>query len=177
MVYLLLENGFEEIEALSCVDILRRGKIDIKIASDSEYVTSSKNICVKRDCSYDDIDLEKMEMVILPGGLPGADNLRNNEKVLKVLKYAFDNNKFMGAICAAPYILGQLSYLEGKEAICYPGFEKELKGAKISDKKVVRDGNIITGIGMGASLEFALELLECLKGSEEREKISKSIML
>lgn len=177
MVYLLLENGFEEIEALSCVDILRRSKVDIKIVSEYEYVKSNKKVSVKRDCSFEEIDFENTEMVIIPGGMPGADNLRNNKKVIEILNFAFENNRFIGAICAAPYILGQLGFLKGKKAVCYPGFEAELKGAFLSDEKVVKDENIITAVGMGASLEFALKLLECLKGKEEADRVAGSIMM
>lgn len=177
MVYLLLENGFEEVEALSCVDILRRGKVDVKISSEYEYVESNKGVVVKRDCSYDDVNLNDLEMIIIPGGLPGADNLRNNKKVLKLLNFAFENKKYIGAICAAPYILGQLGFLKEKNVTCYPGFEKELVGATVLNEKVVKDDKIITAVGMGASLEFGLKLLETLKGKETSDTVAKSIMM
>lgn len=177
MVYLLLENGFEEVEALSCIDILRRGKVDVKISSEYEYVESNKGVFVKRDCPYEDVDLNNLEMIIIPGGLPGADNLRNNKKVVELLNFAFDNNKYIGAICAAPYILGQLGILKDKKATCYPGFEKELKGAIVLNEKVVKDDKIITAVGMGASLEFGLKLLEALKGKDMSDKVAQSIMM
>lgn len=178
MVYMFLAEGFEEIEALCPLDLLRRAGVDIKTVAvgDGDLVTGSHGIAVKADMKESDFSDEKAEMVILPGGLPGTTNLEASEVVAKALGDAVANDAYVCAICAAPSVLGKRGYLKGKEAICYPGFEKYLEGATVSDKKVVLDGKIITGAGMGAALEFGLALVSALCGVEKAEGLRKAVL-
>lgn len=176
MVYLFLAEGFEIIEALAPVDMLRRGKIDVKtVGVTGKTVKSSCGVEVTADLEIGDLDFSDAEAVILPGGLPGTINLENNETVQKAIDFASNNGKLVCAICAAPSILGHKGLLEGKEAIAFPGFDKELRGAKISDKYVVVDGNFITARGAGVATEFGLEIVKQLKGEELSENIRNTI--
>ena len=176
MVYVFLADGFEEIEALTPVDIMRRAGIDtVTVGVTGKTVTGSHGIKVESDIFIDEAVSDGLEMVVLPGGLPGADNLRANDRVRELTLTVSENGGFISAICAAPRVLGELGLLKGKKAICYPGFEEYLEGAEIADSRVVRDGNVITGIGMGASTQFALELVKALKGSAVSDKIAEGI--
>ena len=179
MVYIFLADGFEEIEALCPLDIMLRAGLEVKTVSinGSETVTGSHGIRVYADKVIDDISLsDKPELVMLPGGMPGTKNLEACETVHDFINDAVKRNAYVAAICAAPLVLGKMGLLDGREAICYPGFEEHLKGAALSQSKVVKDGNIITAKGMGVSLEFALKLVETLCGSEVSEKIKLSVM-
>lgn len=179
MIYMFLADGFEEIEALCPLDLMLRAELDVKTVSVSEtrIVKGAHDIEVFADTILSELDPSvKPEMVILPGGKAGAFTLDANEKVIKYITDTNARGGFVAAICAAPMILGNLGLLEGKEAICYPGFEKYLKGAKISAEKVVQDGNIITAKGMGVSLQFGLKLIEVLKGADIADKIKESVM-
>lgn len=178
MVYMFLAEGFEEIEALCPLDLLRRAGVDIKTVAvgDGDFVTGSHGISVKADMKESDLADEKPEMVILPGGLPGTTNLEASVVVAKAIEDAFANDAYVCAICAAPSVLGKRGYLRGKEAICYPGFEKHLEGARISGKKVACDGKIITGAGMGVALEFGLALVGALCGEEKAAGLKKSVL-
>lgn len=177
MVYLFLANGFEEIEALTPLDMLRRAGIDVVSVSVNEdkTVIGAHNIAVIADKTIDETPVCDVDMVILPGGLPGADNLRMNKKVNDFIDEAVKQDKFVCAICASPRILGEKGLVNGKKAVCYPGFEKYLVGAQIVDAGCVRDGNIITSKGMGKATEFSLALIEALKDKETAEKIKNSI--
>ena len=177
MIYMFLANGFEEVEALAPLDLLIRAGADIKtvaVGCDGKTVTGAHGIGVEADITEGEIVYENIEMVILPGGMPGATNLDESGTVDKMLAYAAENGAYLAAICAAPMVLGKRGYLEGKKAVCYPGFEEYLIGAKLSSDKVVRDGNVITAIGMGAALEFGLVLTDALYGRETAEKIRTS---
>ena len=178
MVYLFLAEGFEEIEALCVLDILRRAKVDIKaVGVTGKNVCGSHGITVTCDTTEDKLNInEEFDMIILPGGLPGADNLNASKIVDAFIARAIEKNKLICAICAAPYILGVRGLLKGKKATCYPGFENKLEGAEIVDSGVVRDGNIITGRAMGSATDFALEIAEALCGKEVREKLKSSII-
>ncbi len=177
MVYVFLAEGFEEIEALTPVDILRRGGVEVlTVGVGSKAVTSSHKVTVTADITTDEIkDFDGIEAVILPGGMPGTLNLEKNEAVINSVKHCYENNILIGAICAAPSILGHLGFLKGKKAISYPGFEKELTGAEIDSEYVSVSGNIVTAKGMGVSAEFALKLLEILKNKELSERVKASI--
>lgn len=176
MVYLFLAEGFEIIEALAPVDMLRRGKIDVKtVGVTGKTVKSSCGVEVTADMEIDELDYSDAEAVILPGGLPGTINLENNETVQKAIDYAAENGKLVCAICAAPSVLGHKGLLDGREAIAFPGFEKELMGAKISEKYVVVDGNFITARGAGVATEFGLEIVKQLKGEELSDNIRNTI--
>ena len=178
MVYMFLANGFEEIEALCPLDLMRRASIDVKTVSvsEDELVTGSHGITVKADITADKLCDSAPEMVILPGGLPGTTNLEASEKVQKALDDAIKTNAYICAICAAPSVLGKRGILKGKEATCYPGFEKHLEGAKISDKRVVTDGKIITAAGMGVSLDFGLSIVSALCGKEKADELRKGVL-
>ncbi len=178
MVYMFLAEGFEEIEALCPLDLLRRAGVDIRTVSvgNGDIVTGSHGISVKADMKESELLDEKPEMVILPGGLPGTTNLEASKIVAKALEDAMANDAYVCAICAAPSVLGKRGYLRGKEAICYPGFEKYLEGAVVCDKKVVRDGKIITGAGMGVALEFGLELVAAICGAEKALELKKAVL-
>ena len=144
MFYVFLAEGFEETEALAPVDVMRRAKLDVKtVGVTGECVTSSHGVPVKADITIDNIDLDDVQGVVLPGGMPGTLNLEANEKVLETVKYSCENGKIVAAICAAPSILGHLGILDGKKTTCFPGFEKELKGADYTGTHTVTDGNII----------------------------------
>ena len=177
MVYMLLGTGFEEMEAIAPLDLLRRAGVDVlTVGVTGKTVTGAHGIKVTADVTINEASREDIDMIVLPGGLPGADNLQNSPEVCEYIALANDKGAYIAAICAAPKILGALGLLKGKEAICYPGFENELKGAVISDKKVVCDGNIITAAGMGVAVDFALKLVELLASSEASEKIRKGII-
>lgn len=180
MTYVFLADGFEEIEALTPVDILRRAGVRVKtVGVTGKSVTGAHGIAVESDITVEDASMldEKLEMVVLPGGLPGADNLRASTLTTEFVSRTYRSGAFVAAICAAPRILGELGMLDGRKAICYPGFEKYLKGASIaSEARVVRDGNIITGVGMGAAVEFSLSLVEALCSSEKSAEIRKGII-
>ena len=178
MVALLLANGFEEIEALTPVDILRRAGITVRTfsISDEFCVCGAHDIMVDADDLIEDIEYEDLEAVILPGGMPGADNLENCADVQKLLEYASEKEILMCAICAAPKVLGKFGYLEGKKATCFPGFEETLLGAEATGERVVTDGNIITSKGMGTAMDFSLAILEYMKGKEVADKMAVSTM-
>lgn len=173
MVYVMLADGFEEIEALTAVDVLRRANIDVSTVSvsDSKIVTGSHNIPVVADLSIANADLNGAEMVVLPGGMPGTNNLFSNRTLEKALEYRVKNNKWIAAICAAPIILGRRGYLKGMEAVCFPGFENELDGAVIKNEKVVICNKFITSKGPGTALDFALTIVSVLKDENTAEKI------
>ena len=176
MIYLFLAEGFEEIEALTPVDVLRRGKTElVTVGVGSKFVKGSHGINVEADITTDDITtFDGVDAVILPGGMPGTLNLEKNKTVIDATKYCFENNKIIGAICAAPSILGHLGMLRGKSATAFPAFQSELEGADPGDF-VEQDGNIITARGMGVALEFGLKLLEVLKGADESKRVRDSL--
>lgn len=176
MVYVFLAEGFEEIEALTPVDILRRGGIDVKtVGVGSKTVTGSHGINVICDLNETDVNLTDISAVILPGGMPGTINLEKSQTVLNALDYAYKNAKIIGAICAAPSIIGKLGFLNGKEAICFDGFEKYLSGAVVSDASVVQDGQIITARGAGVASEFGFKILSALKDAKTADKLKNDM--
>lgn len=177
MIYVFLADGFEEIEALTPVDVLRRAGLKVTVAGvGSKEVTSSHGITVLCDESAENLTPSNdLEAVILPGGMPGTLNLEKSQKVNEFIDYAYKNNKYLCAICAAPSVLGHKNILNGKNASCFPGFEKDLFGANISSEYVVKDGNIITARGMGVSLQFGLKIAEQFVGKEKAEKIKSSV--
>ncbi len=173
MVYCFLANGFEEVEAIAPVDMLRRAGAQVKtVGVTGRTVTGSHGIEIVADCLVDEIALDDdLEAIILPGGLPGATNLENNEIVQKAIDFAYNNDKYICAICAAPFILGHKGILENKCAIVYPGFEKELFGAKISSEHIAVDGKFITGKGPGVAIEFGIEIVKALLGEEKSSTV------
>lgn len=177
MVYLFLANGFEEVEALTPLDLLRRAGVEVTtVGIGGDHVVGSHGIPVTADIAdvlYRD---SKPEMVILPGGMPGAKNLDASRTVETALAAASKNGGYLAAICAAPMVLGKRGYLTGKRAICYPGFEKDLLGATIADTRVVTDGKVITGAGMGVALEFGLALVAALKGQAVADNLRRAVL-
>ncbi len=176
MIYMFLANGFEEVEALAPLDILRRAGLAVTtVGVGGEYITGSHNITVKADITDADFADGAPECVILPGGMPGTKNLDASAVVHKAIASASARGALICAICAAPMILGKLGLLRGKNATCFPGFEDYLDGANIGGR-AVRDGNIITGIGMGAAVEFGLEIVAALKDRETADKLAAAIL-
>ena len=175
MVYLFLADGFEELEALTPVDLLRRAKIDVKtVGIGQKNVMGAHNIPVVADMTCDEMQAD-FEGIILPGGLPGTTNLEADPTVQKALCVAAENGKMIAAICAAPSILGHCGLLRGKQAVCYPGFEQELLGAEIVQTPVVCDGNMITAKAAGAAIEFALEIIRYLRDDAAAQQIACAI--
>jgi len=177
MIYMFLADGFEEVEALCPLDILRRAGLEVTtVGIGKDTITGSHGITVQADIPdvlYRDAS---PDMIILPGGMPGSTNLDESKTVDAALRAGARKGAFLCAICAAPLVLGKRGYLEGKRAICYPGFEEYLKGATVNDgDTVVRDGNIITAKGMGVALDFGLELVRALKDDGTAEKIKASV--
>ena len=159
-VGIFLADGFEEIEGLTVVDILRRAGIDISMISinGKKKVTGAHGIALDTDEDIVQCDLDKLDMLVLPGGMPGTTNLAACEKLTEALKKADQEKRGIAAICAAPSVLGDLGFLKGKKAVCYPGFESRLTGAEVLAVPVVTDGHITTSRGMGTAIAFALEL-------------------
>ncbi len=177
MVYFFIAEGFEEIEALCPLDLLRRAGIEVKtVGVGAKEITGSHGITVKTDITSAEYADEVPELVFLPGGMPGTLNLRADETVVNAVKKAHSNGAYVAAICAAPMILGELGILRGKEAICYPGFEDKLTGARISENRVVADGNVLTAAGMGVSLDFGLLIVDKLCGKDTADKLRASVI-
>lgn len=164
MTYVFLADGFEEIEALSVVDILRRCKLPVSTVSvmGRPLVTGSHGIPVTADCLLDEVSLADADALVLPGGLPGADHLQASKPLAALLKAADAEGKIVAAICAAPKVLGALGLTNGRRATCYPGCEAALTGAVFCTDRVVRDGNLITSRGAGTAADFAFALADAL---------------
>lgn len=176
-VYVFLATGFEEIEALTVVDLLRRAGVDCRTVSvmEERQVTSSHNVTVTADALFSEIT-DDADMLVLPGGIPGTPNLAAHEGLGVLLKKQFQAGKWVAAVCAAPTVLGALGILDGKRATCYPGKMEELVcGEKLTDPVVV-DGNVITSRGMGTCIDFGLKMIEVLDSAEAAEKIEKAIV-
>ena len=177
MIAILLADGFEEIEALTPLDVLRRAGLDARtVAVSSRIAIGSHGISVICDMMADEVKLDEVSAVIFPGGMPGSLNLDASPFSDKIIEAVIKNGGRLAAICAAPLVLGRRGLLNGKEAICYPGFEKELIGAQISEKSVVTDTNITTAKGMGVALGFSLELVSLFCGKEKAAEISAAVM-
>ena len=177
MVYMFLANGFEEIEALCPLDLLRRAGVEVTtVGVGAETLCGSHGIKVAADIPEIMYRDASPEMIILPGGMPGTENLDNSRIVDSAIRAAHKNGGYLCAICAAPMVLGKRGFLNGKSAVCFPGFEKYLEGATVSKTEaLVRDGNIITAKGMGVALDFGLALVEALKGKDTAERIKASV--
>lgn len=179
MIYVFLAPGFEEIEALAVVDVLRRAELEVlTVGVGEDFVVGSHQIPVAADIYERDLVLDdKTDAIVLPGGMPGTLNLEKSAVVQKAIDWAVKNNKIVCAICAAPSILGHKGLLDGKKATCFPGFEEELFGANVSKDFVVKDGNFITAKGMGSAIEFGLQIAEILTNPLEVKKIRASLQI
>ncbi len=176
MVYLFLADGFEEIEALCCTDILRRAGIEVNMVGvEKTGVRGAHGITVLCDVTITEADIKKTEAVILPGGLGGTDIMKKNADVKKFINYAYKNGKKVCAICAAPSILGEMGLLNGKKATCYPGFEKSFAGGTYTEAAVQTDGNVITSKAMGTAYDFAFEIVKAIKGEETAQRVKNEI--
>lgn len=172
MFYVFLADGFEELEALAPVDMMRRAKLEIKtVGVTGSEVTGSHSITVKADILLDEVKPEEIEGVILPGGIPGTLNLEKSQGVIDAVKYAYENEKIVAAICAAPSILGHLGYLEGRKATCFPSFETELKGAEYTAAHTETDGNVITAKGAGCAVEFGHAIISKALSKNDADKV------
>lgn len=173
-----LAEGFEEVEALTVVDVLRRGGVEVTTMSITEdpYVDGAHGIDVLADAD-NEYETDDADMIVLPGGMPGASNLRGSAVVCSSVQSFVSAGKLVGAICAAPYVLGELGVLNGKKATCYPGFEDKLHGAAYTATRVQRDGNIITGNGPSSALPFALALLAAIAGEDTAQQVADGMLV
>ena len=176
MVYLLLADGFEEIEAVTPIDILRRGGVSVQTAAlEGRTVMGSHGMALTADIGLDEIDPGQMEMLILPGG-PGHENLDKSAKVQALIEAAWeDQDCYLAAICAAHSILGKKNYYAGKKATCYPGYETYLNGAELAEDLAVADGRLVTGKGPGAAADFGFMLLKLLKGETVAQQVKRAM--
>jgi len=174
-----LAQGCEELEAVTIIDLLRRAGIEVISAGlDAENVTASRSVKLVPDTDLESALKDDYDMIVLPGGLPGADNLDNDERLKSVIKKMANDDKYIAAICAAPKVLANAGVLAGKTATSYPGFldGPGLSNTTLSDEAVVRDGNVITSRGPGTAMDFALELIEVLSGKETRDIVEAALV-
>ena len=179
MVYVLLGTGFEEMEALTPVDLLRRAGVEVAtVGINGKTVYGSHKIGVEADIELSEMDLTDLEMIILPGGLGGVASVRASEGAMNALRFAWENEKFVAAICAGPTVLADLGIPDGKNATCYPGCESGMGSAKmVKDKPFVVDGRLITGTSAGCAVKFSLALVAILRGIDKANEISDQIVI
>ena len=177
MIYLFLAEGFEEIEALTPIDLLRRAGLSVTVVGvGGDVVRGAHGITVTADIPDTMYADAAPELLILPGGMPGTLNLKKSPVVTSAVRAAVRKGLPIAAICAAPMILGHMGLLDGKRAVSYPSFEKDLLGATVTGARVERDGNIVTAVGMGAATEFGLSLVELLCGKEKADEIARAVL-
>lgn len=179
MVYILLGTGFEEMEALAPLDLLRRAGVEVlTVGINGKTVYGGHNIGFAADITLDEMDLTALDMIVLPGGLGGVASVRTSQAAMDALAFAWENNKFVAAICAGPTVLADLHITDGKKVTCYPGCEGKMGSAQIvPNAACVGDGNVITGTSAGCATAFALALIEALKGKEAAETIAQQIVI
>lgn len=178
MVYVHFAEGFEEVEALTSVDLLKRAGIDVAMVSitGDKVVTGAHGIRIETDILFEEADYDSCEMIVLPGGMPGATNLEAHPRLTEKIKEFAEAGKFLAAICASPLVFASHGVLKGKKATIYTGMESYLKGAQPVDKAVVKDGNIITGLGPALAMDFALALIEALKGPDAKKEVANGLL-
>ena len=179
MVYMLLGTGFEETEAIAPLDLLRRGGVEVlTVGVNGKVVYGGHGIGVEADILLDEMDLTGMDMIVLPGGLGGVASVRANAQAMEALRFAWENGKFVAAICAGPTVLADLGITDGKNATCYPGCEVGMGSANmIADAPWVQDGKLITGTSAGCAIPFGLALLSALKGEEAAADVAAKIVI
>ncbi len=179
MVYVLLGTGFEETEAIAPIDLLRRADIPtLTVGVDGKAITGSHGITVTADITIGEMDLTRLDMIVLPGGLGGVATARQSQPALDALRFAWENDRFVAAICAGPTVLADLGITDGKEATCYPGCENGMGQARmVPDVPCIQDGRLITGTSAGCAIPFGLMLVEALKGKDEAQRIAKQIVI
>ena len=175
MVYIILGKGFEETEAVAPCDVLRRARIPVQFAGiGGKRVAGAHDIVIEADITVEEINLEEMDMIVLPGGMGGVESIEASPAAMNAVKYALENDRFVAAICAAPTILGKRSLLDGKHAVCYPGMEQYMGSAIMHpDEEAVVDGKIITGRAPGAAIEFGLRLAGLLPNEFDPDTIAQ----
>lgn len=178
MVYMLLGTGFEETEAVAPLDLLRRAGIDVlTVGINGKFIMGSHGIPITADIEISEMDLTALDMIVLPGGLGGVTSVRANESAMQALSFAWENQKFVAAICAGPTVLADLHITDGLNATCFPGCEAQMGNANIITQAAVRDGKLITGTSAGCAIAFGLKLIEALKGTEEAMRIADQIVI
>ena len=179
MIYMLLGTGFEETEAIAPLDLLRRAGVEVAtVGVTGKIVYGSHNIGIEADILINELDLTNLDMIILPGGLGGVASARASQSALDALKFAWDNGKFVAAICAGPTVLADLGITDGRKATCFPGCEDGMGSALMQENAAaVIDGNLITGTSAGCAIPFGLKLIEVLKGKEEADRIATQIVI
>lgn len=179
MVYILLGTGFEEVEAITPIDLLRRAKISVAtVGLNGKTVYGGHGIGVEADITPEEMDLTNLDMIVLPGGLGGVASIRGSEAAMDAIRFAWENGKFVAAICAGPTVLADLGITQGRDATCYPGCESGMGDANmIPDAACVRDGKLITGTSAGCAIPFALKLIEALKGEVAAKTVADQIVI
>ena len=179
MVYILLGTGFEEVEALAPLDLMRRAGIDaLTVGINGSTVYGGHKIGIAADISVEEMDLTDLDMIVLPGGLGGVASVRACGAAMGALKFAWENGKFVAAICAGPTVLADLGITDGKDTTCYPGCESGMGSANVlPGRAVVRDGNLITGASAGCAIPFGLALIEALKGETAAKTVADAIVI
>lgn len=177
-VSVFLADGFEEIEGLTVVDILRRAglQVDTVSVTGDKTIHGSHQIDVQADFLFEEMDFSQTDMLVLPGGMPGTVHLKEHKGLRGLLEAHHEQGQYIAAICAAPSIFGELGFLKGRRACCYPSFEEKLEGAEVVQDKVCVDGHVITSRGMGTAIPFALQLTSLLCGEEKAQEIGRSII-
>jgi len=178
-LYIQLAEGFEETEAVTIIDVLRRAGLNVISVSitGNRMVKGSHNIEIKADILFEEVDFALGEMIILPGGMPGSKNLNEHEGLRSQIIDYQKQGKYLAAICAAPIVFGNLGILKGKRVVCYPGYEAHLIGAEVRSTPFIVDNNIITGRGVGAALQFSMEIVRILKGEESAIELRKAMLV
>ena len=179
MVYMLLGTGFEETEAITPLDLLRRAGVEVlTVGINGKTVYGGHNIGITADITLDEMDLTNVEMIVIPGGLGGVASIRASKAAMDALKFAFDNGKFVGAICAGPTVLADLGITDGKQATCYPGCEKGMGNAvMVENAASVIDGKVVTGTSAGCAVPFGLALIEALKGKDAAKTVAEQFVI
>ena len=179
MVYMLLGTGFEETEAIAPLDLMRRAGIEVlTVGLNGKTISGGHNICFTADITVDHMDLTCMDMIVLPGGLGGVASIRGCKKAMEAIGFAFENGKYVAAICAGPTVLADLGITDGKHATCYPGCEGGMGAAIMEENKAcVLDGTVITGTSAGCAIPFGLKLIEVLKGKEIADTVAEQIVI
>lgn len=177
MVAILLGEGFEETEAIAPYDLLKRAGVDVCFAGVGGLtVKGSHGICVQAECAAEELQADRLEMIVLPGGLRGVQTLSESQAAMELTKQVWQNGAFVAAICAAPTILAKLGITDGRKATCYPGMESKMPGAKMQKKSAVTDGKLITGRAAGSAMNFGLELVKALKGAAAAHKVASDVV-
>ena len=179
MVYMLLGTGFEETEAIAPLDLLRRAGVEVlTVGVNGKTVYGGHGIGIEADITLEEMDLTALEMIILPGGLGGVASVSASKEAMDALSFAYENDKYVAAICAGPTVLAKLGITNGKNATCYPGCEEQMGSANmLAGQAAVRDGNIITGTSAGCAIPFGLALVAALKGEQIADKIKNQIVI